>query len=204
MPTSQSARLRPRAASASGSYSLARPQMSKPLRIASGVSEEIHSRLTGFRMPPPRRCSGKSVRLRARRRSRRRCATRGATSDLPHDLELIFGFLVDDQRPLLREHRQQVAPPLLPFRLDLVRLRQRCQVPDGPRNHVAVALQIAFPSFVAPSTRAMSRATEGFSASTAMAPDSVAFMGTFSLPVLVHLKSRKGFSDRSLSGKRLA
>ena len=37
----------------------------------------------------------------------------------------------------------------------------------------------------------MSRATEGFSASTAMVLDSVAFMGTFSLPSLVHLPGKR-------------
>ena len=51
MPTSQSARLRPRAASASGSYSRAVVQRAKPSRIASGVSDEIHSRCTGLPHP---------------------------------------------------------------------------------------------------------------------------------------------------------
>ena len=47
MPTSQSARLRPRAASARIVFGR-RSQVSKPSRIASGVSDEIHNRLTGF------------------------------------------------------------------------------------------------------------------------------------------------------------
>src|SRR6266481_2608023 len=48
MPTSQSARLRPLAASANRSYSLPGRSLSNPLRMASGVSEEIQSRLTGL------------------------------------------------------------------------------------------------------------------------------------------------------------
>ena len=51
--------------------------------------------------------------------------------------------------------------------LDLVRLRQRDEVADGPGDDVAVAVEVACPRLVAPSTRAISRATEGFSASTA-------------------------------------
>ena len=52
-------------------------------------------------------------------------------------------------------------------------LRQRDQMADRPRDHVAVAVQISVALLPAPSTRAISRATEGFSASTAMVPDSV-------------------------------
>jgi DNA topoisomerase-3 len=51
IPTSQSARLRPRAASASRSYSLAGLSFERPSRIASGVSDEIQSRFTGFVQP---------------------------------------------------------------------------------------------------------------------------------------------------------
>lgn len=49
IPTSQSARLRPRAASASRSYSFAGLSFASPSRIASGVSDEIQSLFTGFR-----------------------------------------------------------------------------------------------------------------------------------------------------------
>ena len=51
MPTSQSARLRPRAASARPSYSWPARRRRKPSRIASGVSDEIQSRFTGFVQP---------------------------------------------------------------------------------------------------------------------------------------------------------
>ena len=51
IPTSQSARLRPRAASASRSYSLAGFSRARPSRIASGVSDEIQSLFTGFVQP---------------------------------------------------------------------------------------------------------------------------------------------------------
>ena len=51
IPTSQSARLRPRAASASRSKSFAGFSRAKPSRIASGVSDEIQSRFTGFVQP---------------------------------------------------------------------------------------------------------------------------------------------------------
>src|SRR5664280_1228265 len=47
-PLADAARLRPRAASASGSYSGPGRSCSKPLRIASGVSEEIHKRRNGL------------------------------------------------------------------------------------------------------------------------------------------------------------
>ena len=63
-----------------------------------------------------------------------------------------------------------------PFGVDLVRLRQRDQVADRPGDHVAVAVQVSVALVFAPSTRAMSRATEGFSASTATVPDSGPFM----------------------------
>ena len=58
-------------------------------------------------------------------------------------LELVLGLLVDHQRPLLGQHGQQVAPPLAPLRIDLVRLRQRGQVADGPGDDVPVAVQVA-------------------------------------------------------------
>ena len=67
----------------------------------------------------------------------------GRVEDLAHHLELVFGLFVDHQRPLGGQHGQQVAPPLPPFRPDLVRLRQRGQVADGPGDHVAVAVQVA-------------------------------------------------------------
>ena len=51
MPTSQSARLRPRAASASGSKSRPSRRRENPLRMASAVNDEIHSRETGLRQP---------------------------------------------------------------------------------------------------------------------------------------------------------
>ncbi len=51
IPTSQSARARPWAASASGSKSRAGRRPVKPLRMASGVSDEIQSRFTGFVQP---------------------------------------------------------------------------------------------------------------------------------------------------------
>ncbi len=51
MPTSQSARLRPRAAAASGSSSRPSRSRSKPRRMASAVSDEIHSRDTGLLQP---------------------------------------------------------------------------------------------------------------------------------------------------------
>ena len=91
--------------------------------------------------------------------------------DFAHDLELVLGLFVDDQRPAGGQHGQQIAPPVPPFGIDLVRLRERGQVADGPGDDVAVAVQIAVALLPAPSTRAISRATEGFSASTAMVPE---------------------------------
>ena len=73
IPTSQSARLRPRAASASGSKSLRGRSRAKPSRIASGRQRRDPEPLDRLaRSRPPRRCSGRSARPRARRRSRRR------------------------------------------------------------------------------------------------------------------------------------
>ena len=168
MPTSQSARLRPRAASASGSYSRAGRQLSKPLRIASGVSDEIQSRLTGLRQPrglvdvaENQFAFAAGVGRADQARDARRI------QNLADHLELVFGFFVDDQRPIVRQHGQQFAAPMLPLRLDFVRLRQRDQMADRPGDDVAIAVQIALALLVAPRTRAISRATEGFSASTA-------------------------------------
>ena len=53
-----------------------------------------------------------------------------------------------------------------------MRLCQGDQVADRPGDDIAVAVQISFALMVAPRTRAMSRATEGFSASTATVPGS--------------------------------
>ena len=51
---------------------------------------------------------------------------------------------------MLGQHGEQVAPPVAPFRVDLVRLGKGYQMADGPGHHVAVAVQIA----VAPAGRA--------------------------------------------------
>ena len=71
----------------------------------------------------------------------------GRVQDLAHYFELRLSLLVDHQRPVVRQHGEQIAPPVLPLRLDLVRLRQRHQVADGPSDHVAVAVQISLPLF---------------------------------------------------------
>ena len=54
IPTSQSASERERAASASGSSCAPGRSAAKPLRIASSVSDEIHSRWTGGQWPANR------------------------------------------------------------------------------------------------------------------------------------------------------
>jgi hypothetical protein len=54
-------------------------------------------------------------------------------------------FLVDDQRPLCRQHRKRIASPLLPRRTDLMRLGQRCQVSDRPGDDVSIAVQKPVP-----------------------------------------------------------
>ena len=68
------------------------------------------------------------------------------TQDLLDDLELVPGLLIDHERPSAGQHRERGESPLFPGGIDLVRLSQRCQVPDGPRNHIATAVKksIAF------------------------------------------------------------
>ncbi len=61
-----------------------------------------------------------------------------------HHVELLFAALVDHQGPLLRQDGQGFQAPLPPLGIDLVRLGQGNQVPDGPGDHVAVSLQVAF------------------------------------------------------------
>jgi hypothetical protein len=61
---------------------------------------------------------------------------------------------------------------LAPFGIDLMGLRKRGQVANRPRNYVAVAVQISVALTGCARTLAMSRATEGFSASTAIVPGS--------------------------------
>ena len=69
---------------------------------------------------------------------------RGEVQNLSDDFELVFGLLVHDQRPALRQHRKQVSPPLAPLRIDFMRLSKRHQMADGPSDDVAVAVKIAF------------------------------------------------------------
>ncbi len=61
-----------------------------------------------------------------------------------HGFELVLGFFVDDERPLARQHGQEVAAPVLPFGVDLVGLREGGQMADGPSDYVAVAVEVAF------------------------------------------------------------
>ena len=49
-------------------------------------------------------------------------------------------LLVDNQRPVLRQHGEEVAPPVAPLRIHLVRLCKRHQMADRPSHHVAVAV----------------------------------------------------------------
>ena len=168
MPTSQSARLRPRAASASGRTRSRVFSAAKPSRIASGVSDEIQSRLDRFvalrrfidvtenqlTFAPGVGCADNAADLRANSGS--------------------FGRLRTDlwssrRRPAARfgQHRQQIAAPGPPLRPDLVRLSKCDQMTDSPGDDVAVTVQIAVAALAAFRTRAMSRATDGFSATTA-------------------------------------
>ncbi len=63
--------------------------------------------------------------------------------NLPHRLVLVFGLLVSDQRPVVGQHGQKIAPPRSPLGPDLMRLGERGEVADGPRHHVSVAMQIS-------------------------------------------------------------
>jgi hypothetical protein len=65
-----------------------------------------------------------------------------------------------------------VVSGMAPLGVDLVRLRQRREVTDGPGDDVAVAVKIPFALLRRPRTRAISGATEGFSANTTMLPGS--------------------------------
>src|SRR6516162_2585820 len=84
--------------------------------------------------------------------------------DFPYYVELLFCFLVYNERPLVRQHGEEIAAPLAPFGIDLMGLRKRGQVANRPRNYVAVAVQISVALTGCARTLAMSRATEGFSA----------------------------------------
>ena len=63
--------------------------------------------------------------------------------DSSYDFELILGVFVDNQRPMLGQDGEQVAPPVAPFRVDFVRLGKGYEMPNRPRHHVAVAVQIS-------------------------------------------------------------
>ncbi len=67
----------------------------------------------------------------------------GVFQDARDDLELAARLVVDDERPVLRDHRQERLPPRAPLGVDLVRLRERDEVSDRPRHHVAVPAQAA-------------------------------------------------------------
>ena len=54
--------------------------------------------------------------------------------------------------------------------MNLVRLREGDEVSDSPGDDVAAAVQVAVAFWFAPNTFAMSRATDGFSATTAVVP----------------------------------
>src|ERR1700694_4171068 len=150
MPTSQSARLRPRAASASGSESPPGPERVETL--PNRLRRERRNPQPADRLRTPRRFIDVAENQFAFA-PRVRCAddardARGK-QNLPYRLELVFGFFVNDQRPGFRQHRQQIAPPRLPLRPDFMRLGERSQMANGPRHHIAVTVQIA----LAPSPR---------------------------------------------------
>ncbi len=56
--------------------------------------------------------------------------------DPANDGELSLGVGDDDERKAVRQHRERPEAPALPAGVDLVRLRQRDEVPDGPRDDV--------------------------------------------------------------------
>jgi hypothetical protein len=57
---------------------------------------------------------------------------------------------------------------------------ERRKMHNSPRNHVAIAMQVAFALVVVPSSFAISRATNGLSAGTAIVPDSEGDISQFS------------------------
>ena len=68
----------------------------------------------------------------------------GGVQDLADGIELVAGLVADDEGPVGGEHGEGIATPGLPLGADFMRLAESRQMADGPGDHVAVAVEIAF------------------------------------------------------------
>ena len=168
MPTSQSASERERAASASASSRAPGLSDAKPRRIASSVSDEIQSRRTGRRLPrvlvdvAEDQLSlatgiagvddgGEPAIAKQLRRQRAAAAARDCAGR---------------RRNSRRQHRQPIESPRFPARVVRRRLLELDEMADAPGDRVASPSHQSSRDERTPSTRARSRATDGFSAMT--------------------------------------
>ena len=143
MPISQSASERQRAASASGSISSSLRSLVKPSRIAPGVIDCSHRRLTGclaFAFCAIRRKISSPSRPASH--ALIRCGDVLALDQAVQHLQARLGLGDRVQREVRRNHRQVGEAPLAALDVVLFRHRDFQQVADGRRQHVLVGLEI--------------------------------------------------------------
>ncbi len=142
IPTSQSASDRERAASASRSSCAPGRSAAKPRRIASSVSDEIHSRQTGGPPPAYWYTIPEDQLALAPRVARVHHRVEPPIREQPrHHPSCARRVLRRPEPQLRRQHRQRLEPPAPPPRVVRRRLLQLDQVPDAPRDDAATALE---------------------------------------------------------------